>query len=95
MKNLRRRYLPNFATLSSVYDFDVEKLKESYFYSINKIKDEVMTHHYTITLLYDKDKKNFYDTFESVYEHVNLTSYNEIDTSDGYAKAHCQWCYSR
>lgn len=95
MKNLRRRYLPNFATLSSVYDFDVEKLKESYFYSINKNKDEGMNHHFTINSVEDNDKKKFYDTDESGYEQVNLTSYNEVDTSDGYEKAQWQWWNSR
>lgn len=95
MKNLRRRYLPNFATLSGEYDFDVKKLQESYFYSINKNKDDGMNHHFTINSVENKDKQKFYDTDESGYEQVNLTSYNEIDTSDGYDKAQWQWWNSR
>ena len=95
MKNLRRRYLPNFATLSEEYNFDVEKLKESYFYSINKNKDEGMNHHFVINSVENKDKQKFYNTDESGYEQVNLTSYNEVDTSDGYEKSQWQWWNSR
>ena len=48
-----------------------------------------MNHHFTINDVENKNKKKFYNTDESGYEQVNLTSYNEVDTSDGYEKS--QW----
>lgn len=95
MKNLRRRNLPNFATLDNRYNFDVDKLLQSYYYSINKNKQDNLNHHFVINSVEDKNNKKFYGTDESGYEQVNLTSYNEIDSSDGYDKATWQWWNSR
>ena len=95
MKNLRRRYLPNFATLDNNYNFDVDKLLQSYYYSINKNKQDNLNHHFIINSVENKDNKRFYGTDKSGYEQVNLTSFNEIDSSDGYDKATWQWWNSR
>ena len=88
MKNLRRRNLPNFATLDNRYNFDVDKLLQSYYYSINKNKQDNLNHHFVINSVEDKNNKKFYGTDESGYEQVNLTSYNEIDSSMVMTKQH-------
>mgnify|MGYP003627754737 CR=1 FL=1 len=95
MKNLRRRYIPNFSTLNSSYDFDVAKLCESYTFSLSKNDTEGMNHRIKINDVENKDNPKFYGTDETGYEQVNLTSYDDLDSSGGYVEATWQWWNSR
>lgn len=90
-KDVRRRYLPNFAILDDYYDFDQEKLLQSYYHSIEANKKNKLNHHLSINAAEDDHAPLYYGTDKSGYEQLNLTSYDLVDTSEGYIKANWQW----
>lgn len=91
MINLRRRFLPNFGVLSDEYNYDPKRLLESYIYSVNTNKDKNLNHHLVINSVEKHGLNKFYGSDESGYEQINLTSYDLIDSSNGYEKSNWQW----
>jgi hypothetical protein len=91
MKNLRRRDLPNFAILNSDYNYDPEKLLQSYLYSLKINEEKKLNHRLTINSVEDHTKNLYYGTDNIGYEQLNLTSYDAVDSSQGYFQSTWQW----
>lgn len=90
---LRRKDLPNFATLVDRYRYDPVKLHQSYLNSVT-VDDgsgRDYQHNLEINSAEDPNHPNYYGTDRVGYSQVNLTSFDVFDTKQGYLKSTWQW----